>query len=130
MSGRGLLSRLEGGAGGLLPPASPQESIAGHLRVLLNTRVGEAATVPRFGVADFTDLAHQFPGAIQTLQQSIRTTLQEFEPRLKGVGVRWVPDEDPLTLRFEITAQLAEGAGRGAVRFSTVMAAGGSFEVW
>ena len=129
MSRRGLLGRMEAGdpradAGDL------NESIAEHLRVLLNTRRGSCATQPEFGVVDFTDLVHGFPGSVQALQQAIRTTILTFEPRLRGVTVRYVPQEDPLTLRFEITAQPANRAARGVLRFSTQMQPGGKMEVW
>jgi type VI secretion system protein len=46
------------------------------------------------------------------------------------VTVRYVPQEDPLTLRFEITAQPASRAARGTLRFSTQMHPGGKMEVW
>ena len=61
------------------------DSIIEHLRGLLNTRQGEAPAVPDFGVVDFTDLVHNFPEAIQTLQRCIRTTILQYEPRLKNV---------------------------------------------
>jgi type VI secretion system protein len=126
---RGLLARLEAGdprtdAGDL------NESIAEHLRVLLNTRRGSCATQPEFGVVDFTDLVHGFPGSVQALQQAIRATILTFEPRLRGVTVRYLPQEDPLTLRFEITAQPAHRGARGVLRFSTQMRPGGKMEVW
>lgn len=127
--GRGLLSRLDEAAasGGRRPDTV--ESIGAHLRVLLNTRKGDAVTVQGFGVPDFCELVHQFPHAIQVLQQSIRATILEFEPRLKNVSVRMTPQSDPLSLRFEITAQLVEPGARGLVRFQTQMARGGRFEV-
>ena len=130
MGKRGLLSRIEAGASssGGRPDAS--ESIAEHLRVLLNTRMGEAVTAPRFGVVDFTELVHGFPASIQVLQQSIRATILEFEPRLKTVTVRHTPDENPLVLRFEITAQLAEKGSRGGLRFQTSVGPGGNIELW
>ena len=125
---RGLLSRIQQGS-----PGAPDEasSIIEHLRVLLNTRRGEAVTVPGLGVVDFSDVVHAFPGAISTLQACIRDTLLEFEPRLKSVTVRHVPDEDPLVLRFEITAQRANRPKSGAstLRFQTELTSGGRFEV-
>ena len=81
-------------------------------------------------MVDFTDLVHGFPGSIQLLQQAIRGTILEFEPRLKNVSVRHVPQEDPLVLRFDITAQPAQKGARGLLRFSTQMRPGGKMEVW
>lgn len=106
------------------------ESIIEHLRDLLNTRQGEAVTVPDFGVVDFTDLVHNFPDAIQLLQRSIRATILQYEPRLKNVVVQHVRDEnDLLVLKFQISAQVASKTGRGAVRFETQLRAGGHVTV-
>ena len=134
MAGRGLFDRLadcargEGGARRGYQE-DPLGSILEHLRVLLNSRQGQAPAAPGFGMVDFSDTVHQFPGSVQLLQQSIRATLIEFEPRLKNITVRHVPEEDPLKLRFEISAQLAEKGARGLLRFRTVMVQGGRFEV-
>ncbi|HEX8704045.1 MAG TPA: type VI secretion system baseplate subunit TssE, partial [Myxococcaceae bacterium] len=116
MAGRGLLSRIESEEGTSSRDADVSSSIVEHLRVLLNTRRGDSATVPGFGVVDFTDLVHSFPSSIQTLQAAIRATILEFEPRLRNVSVRHVPDEDPLMLRFEISAQPADRSARGVLR--------------
>jgi len=130
MAGRGLLSRIESEEGTSSRNADPTSSIVEHLRVLLNTRRGDSATVPGFGVVDFTDLVHSFPSSIQTLQAAIRATILEYEPRLRNVSVRHVPDEDPLMLRFEISAQPADRSARGVLRFRTQMTPGGKIEVW
>lgn len=119
MAGRGLLSRIESEEGTSSRNVDASASIVEHLRVLLNTRKGDSVTVPGFGVVDFTDLVHSFPSAIQTLQVAIRATVLEFEPRLRNVSVRHVPDEDPLVLRFEITAQPADRSARGMLRRPT-----------
>ena len=105
------------------------ESIIEHLRDLLNTRQGEAVTVPDFGVVDFTDLVHNFPDAIQLLQRSIRATILQYEPRLKNVVVQHVRDDEQLILKFQISAQVASKSGRGAVRFETQLRAGGHVTV-
>ncbi|MBL8603492.1 MAG: type VI secretion system baseplate subunit TssE [Myxococcales bacterium] len=105
------------------------ESIVEHLRGLLNTRQGESPTVPDFGVVDFTDLVHNFPESIQVLQRSIRATILQYEPRLKNVVVQHVRDEEVLTLKFQITAQLAAKNAKGAVRFETQLRAGGHMSV-
>lgn len=130
MAGRGLLSRIEAEEGASTRDRDVSTSIVEHLRVLLNTRKGDSATAPGFGVVDFTDLVHSFPTAVQTLQAAIRATVLEYEPRLRNISVRHVPDDDPLVLRFEITAQPADRNARGMLRFRTQMSAGGKVEVW
>jgi type VI secretion system protein len=125
MSGRGLLSRVA-------TPAfevEEVESIVEHLRVLLNTRQGEAPSAPSYGVIDFSDVVHSMPGAAQALIRSIRATILEHEPRLKSVSVRHVTESDELQLRFEISAQLADGGASRMLRFATTVRPGGRFDV-
>jgi type VI secretion system protein len=130
VAGRGLLSRIDSEEGTSSRSLDASTSIVEHLRVLLNTRKGDSVTVPNFGVVDFTDLVHSFPSAVQTLQATIRATVLEFEPRLRNISVRHVPDDDPLVVRFEITAQPADRSARGVLRFRTQMSPGGKVEVW
>lgn len=129
MVGRGLLSRIASKDPRQNRVDNEVESIVAHLRDLLNTRQGEAITVPEFGVIDFTDLVHNFPDAIQLLQRSIRATILQFEPRLKNVVVQHVRDEDVLILKFQISAQVSTRQGRGGVRFETQLRAGGHVTV-
>lgn len=126
MGGRALLSRI--GARDTRP-VDPVESIAAHLRVLLNTRRGDCVTAPDFGILDFADVVHEFPGGIQQLAKSIRSTVLQFEPRLKNVTVRHLPDETLLSLRFEITAQVAEGRTARTLKFATTVKPGGRVDV-
>lgn len=131
MAERGLLSRLAAGQGSLAPQGDIVESVAAHLRALLNTRRGESAAAPSFGILDFNDVVHMYPSAIAKMQQSIRTAVQEFEPRLKNVMVTHQPDEDdPTALRFEISAQLSWKGQRGALRFHTHIHPGGKVDLW
>jgi type VI secretion system protein len=129
--GRGLLSRLTAASVNDARPVNELESIVEHLRALLNTRQGESPSVPDFGVVDFTDLVHNFHEAIQTLQRCIRTTVLQYEPRLKNVVVQHVRDDEVLVLKFQITAQLQNKGGKsgGAVRFETHLRAGGLVSV-
>jgi type VI secretion system protein len=125
MDARGLLSRL--GDPGRRSSADPVAAIVEHLRHLLNTRRGDAPTAPGYGVPDFADVVHSFPGAVAVLRQAIRETITEFEPRLKDVAVRHVPDDDALLLRFDISARLAHGNRPFQLR--TRLLAGGRIEV-
>lgn len=132
MATRGLLTRLAGSTqGSLAAPGHPVASIAEHLRALLNTRKGESAAAPAFGIMDFNDVVHLYPAAISRMQQSIRTAIQEFEPRLRNVAVTHVPDEkEPTALRFDITGQLHHKDARGTVRFHTELRPGGRVNLW
>jgi type VI secretion system protein len=124
MGSRGLLSRLASGA----RRTDVVSSVVDHLKDMLNTRTGESVTVPDFGVVDFADVCHNMPEAIGAIQQSIRATILKYEPRLKNVSVRFVPSEDPLVLRFEVVARLAD-ARRSVVRLRTNLEPGGFIRV-
>lgn len=124
MAGRALLSRISGD-----DTSDPIHSIVSHLQVLLNTRKGDAVCAPEFGVVDFVDVVYSFPGSVQQLVKSIRATILEYEPRLKNVNVRHVPDEDSLIVRFEISAQLADDKSNRTLRVSTTVRPGGRYDV-
>jgi type VI secretion system protein len=129
MPGRGLLSRLDSTGLRATRALDEHDSIVEHLRVLLNARRGGSPSCPDFGIPDFSDLVHNFPGAIQVLQRAIRETILTFEPRLRQVTVRHVPDDEPLVLKYEIVAQPVSRRG-GTLKFSTQMSPGGRVNVW
>lgn len=120
---RGLLARLARGGERL----DELESIVANLRLLLNTRAGEALCAADFGVLDFADVVHNFPAATQALQQSIRATILQYEPRLQHVVVQPVSSDDALTLAFEISARLRSKPRQ--VRLWTEMTASGQIQV-
>ncbi len=126
---RGLLGRLATSGASSQPGGDLSGDIAAHLHALLNTRIGSAPTAPAYGVVDFTDLVHAFPKSIPALALSIRSTILAFEPRLKNVNVRHLPDEDPWLLKFEISGQLAAGKERGTLRFRTEVSSSGQVTV-
>lgn len=124
MSDRGLLGRLRSGRRSV----DQTVSIAANVAELLNARQGLAETAPTFGVVDFNDVVHAMPDGLRALQQSIRATLLEHEPRLQSVTVRQVPADDPLSIRFEVVGRLASDR-RTLVRLHTELRAGGVFVV-
>jgi type VI secretion system protein len=131
MAIRGLFSRLESGDLHTSRRVDPVEEVTQHLRVLLNTRKGESAAAPGFGIMDFNDIIHSMPSAIERMQQSLRQAIQEYEPRLKNVAVLHVPDEsDPTGLRFEISAHLVQRGTRRPIRFFTQLGRSTQVELW
>jgi type VI secretion system protein len=126
---RGLLSRLGSSERGF-GSGDERAEIVEHLRVLLNTRLGDSSTAPDFGVLDFSEVVHSLPGSVNQLQTSIRATLLRYEPRLTNVIVRYVKSDDPLQIRFEIIADAVDSKrGRGRLQFQTRLHAGGRFDV-
>jgi type VI secretion system protein len=105
-----------------IDPERAAESVLQHLRKMLNVHQGNVPTLPAYGMPDFNDLTAQFPEAIAEIQRALKTSIEQYEPRLRRVRIRHVPDEEnPLTLRFEITAQLVTGGGAASMRFETFL---------
>ncbi len=107
-----------------------KESILRHLEKLLNTRQGNAPIAEDYGVPDFTELLHTYPESIRDMERALRQAIRKYEPRLRSVRVRFVPqEEDPLTLRFEIVARLASDGDSSPVYFESVMGPDGKIRL-
>ncbi|MFH1143580.1 MAG: type VI secretion system baseplate subunit TssE [Candidatus Eisenbacteria bacterium] len=106
------------------------DSVLANLRRLLNSRHGIARTRGDYGIPDLTEVVHSFPEAIGQMRTAIRTAIERYEPRLRRVNVRSVetPD-DPLSLRFEITAELIGSDERASVWFETRIDPSGEVEL-
>lgn len=105
-------------------------SILRNLQNIFNTRQGSVLTVAEYGSPDFNDLVDQFPDAIMEIRKSILYNVKEYEPRLKNIRVRHIPDEEnPLDLKFEISGQLNLGKSRTSVAFTTIMGDSGRIKI-
>ncbi len=127
MEPRGLLSRLADERG-----RAPElrQSILSHLRKVLNMRRGESPSAPGLGLPDFSDLVHSFPDAVRLLEVSVKETIEAFEPRLRSISVRHVPElGDELRVRLEITGIAVDSKRRGALAFSSTLLPGGQVDV-
>lgn len=106
------------------------DSVLNHLRNMLNTRQGSTLTLPGYGLPDFNDVAANFPDAIFELRRVIKQSIENFEPRLSRVKVDYVKDEEnPLSMRYEITAQLDLGDDNAQVWFETTLDSQGRVKV-
>jgi type VI secretion system protein len=106
------------------------ESIMENLRRLLNSRHGIAPTAPEYGIPDLSDVIHSFPEATARLRVAIQTAIETFEPRLRRVRVRAVESpDDPLSLHFEIVAEVAIGEKNASVWFETRVDSSGEVSV-
>jgi type VI secretion system protein len=84
------------------------DSILGHLQRILNTRQGNVLIAEDYGVPDFLNFLQSFPDSVHHIEASIRTAINNYEPRLSGTSVTFIPrEDDDLTLRFQIIANLA-----------------------
>lgn len=120
---RGLFSRI-GSRRPSLRPATDDDAIIDHLDVLLNATRGQSTSAPLFGLPDFVDLAY---APAEALERAIERGITEFEPRLEGVVVKRIPDNDILDLKFEITARRRRSQRK--LKLQTRVTAGGRFEV-
>lgn len=88
------------------------------LEVLLGSRSG-APAAPDFGLPFASDLVGDPRGARTILRRSIAAAIARHEPRLRDVEVYDLTDDDPLQLRFAVTATLDTPAGARRTRFIT-----------
>ena len=103
-------------------PHRVSQSVIRHLQKMLNVRQGSVLTLPDYGMPDFNDLAKQFPSAIVAIRRVIKDSLEKYEPRLRRVQIRHIPNEDdPMDLQFEISARLVLDDEESAVTFQTVL---------
>ena len=102
-------------------PQRISDSVLEHLRRILNTRQGCVPIADDYGVPEFTEYLHLGAEADRELEKVLRTTIQKYEPRLKGVRVSFIPEEEDrlaLLLQFQVVARLA-GDSRVQVQFET-----------
>ncbi|MGQ9695130.1 MAG: type VI secretion system baseplate subunit TssE [Thermodesulfobacteriota bacterium] len=105
------------------------DSVLRHLRRILNTKQGNVLIAEDYGVPDFSDFLNALPDSIRDIERNIRTAIQKYEPRLTGVRVNFIPqEEDPLSLRFQIMARLAMDA-KTQVSIETIVDADGQVEI-
>ncbi|MEW5875125.1 MAG: type VI secretion system baseplate subunit TssE [Candidatus Zixiibacteriota bacterium] len=97
-----------------------KQSVLLHLRRMLNTRHGHAPAQPDYGIPDLNEFMFAMPESITPMRQAIQASIEKYEPRLRSVHVAWVPDEDdPLNIRFEISARLIAEDEEVPVSFTT-----------
>lgn len=104
-------------------PAKVVNSILGHLRMILNTRQGNAQIAPDFGVPDFTSMVGTSGlDAIRDIEASMTEVVLKYEPRLQGVKIEFLPEDDqPLSLIFKLEARLSLEDREMPVVFETVL---------
>ncbi|MBX3261200.1 MAG: type VI secretion system baseplate subunit TssE [Labilithrix sp.] len=127
MAGHSLLRRIREPA--LAAPRrvvsddEAKAAVLDHLQAMFLTRAGSAPSASDYGIVSVTDIVHSCPDAIDDVLKSIRHTIKKYEPRLLNVSVVHLPTEAgrDLTIRFEITADLLNGARRARVKFETII---------
>lgn len=106
------------------------DSVLNHLQRILNTRQGSTPIAEDYGVPDFTEFLRRYPDSLNDFERSIRQTIQKYEPRLRAVRVRLIPQEDDaFSLRFQIAAKLATEEYKESVRFESLVDSDGKISV-
>lgn len=100
------------------------DSIVIHLRKLMNSRHGCAQIRSDYGIPDLNEFVFDFPDTLGTMRQAIQKAVEDFEPRLDSVRVKYLEDPDkPLDIHFEIAARLL--TEQGAIPFTFTTRTGG-----
>jgi type VI secretion system protein len=82
-------------------------SVLRYLQKVLNTRQGGVQIADDFGMPDLTDYMRGYPASLRDVEKSLRQTIIKYEPRLKSVRVKFVPqEENVLSLNFQVVARL------------------------
>ena len=111
-------------------PAQLSRSIGRNLTRMLNVRQGSVSTLPDYGMPDFNDLVGRFPDGLNLMRRAIRTSIERYEPRLCRVAVKHIVNEDdPLDLRFRITASMILEDRDEPVAFETLIGSSGQIQI-
>ncbi len=114
---------------GVEDPQRVSDSVLAHLQRILNTRQGNVPIADDYGVPEFMEYIHHGAEAFREFERILRTTIQKYEPRLKGVRVSFVPQEDDrLNLQFQVVAKLSSDP-RIQVQFETTIDSDGKIRL-
>ncbi|MCA8925078.1 MAG: type VI secretion system baseplate subunit TssE [Planctomycetes bacterium] len=93
-------------------------SVQANLVRVLNTREGDALIQPTFGMPPPNEIVHAFSGAVARMTKKIRSSIEDFEPRLSDVEIVHLESpDDPLTLKFQVQARLTASSSGSWVSF-------------
>jgi type VI secretion system lysozyme-like protein len=106
------------------------QSVLENLSQVLNTRLGDSKTDPKFGLPDLAAFVHSLPEGIDVLATSIKDMIESYEPRIGSIRVRYIgADQEDLILKFEVKARLQSGEHQYPLKFQTIIASTGEFRL-
>lgn len=106
------------------------ESVRRHLRRLMNSRQGISEAQMDYGLPALTDMTVGSGDYVRNLVDAIRSTIEKYEPRLRGVRVTMRDDVSTAqTLVFRVEAVLVSRSGEHRVWYETAVRASGQFDV-
>lgn len=94
-------------------------SIKNNLNQILNSRPDACQSSASLGVPDLNDATQAATDFRRSLEHSITTCIQDFEPRISNVRVTFIEnDADSLLLQFSITAFIDLDSQRQLIEFN------------
>jgi type VI secretion system lysozyme-like protein len=95
---------------------------------MLNVRHGDAPAAPDYGIPA---LEAQHISSSEEMRRAIEESIRVYETRLDGVRVRYLApdDEDPLKVRYEISARLVTAEESVRVQFHSELDARGAWKI-
>ncbi len=85
------------------------ESIKTHLSDLLNSRSGCLDAYRDHGLPDLCQIYQGLPYTLNHLMQSIKHTIEKYEPRLQDITITPISDETESVITIELKATLCTG---------------------
>lgn len=83
------------------------ESVIVHLNKMMNSRHGCTPIQAEYGIPDLNEFVFSFPDSLGAMRQAVQKAVEQYEPRLRAVRVRYIEEPDkPLDIHFEITGRL------------------------
>jgi type VI secretion system protein len=111
-------------------PEKVISSVIKHLQMILNTEQGDVPIAEDYGVPDITSFRHTLPFSIREIEKSIGRTIEKYEPRLEGVRVKFISqEEERLTVSFQIYARLVLEDQKESVMFKSQIDSYGKIKI-
>lgn len=106
------------------------ESVRTNLARLLNSRQGMSEAQPDYGLPSLTDVTVGSGDYVRSLQESIRETVEKYEPRLRHIRITLQePESSAERLVFRVDAVLVGQSGEHRVWYETAVNAQGQLDV-
>ena len=106
------------------------ESVMRNLHVNLNSHAGGVPIRPDWGLPEFRNIALRMEQAAPRLAQEIKRQIDEFEPRLRKVTVRYRQQRARFMVAcFDIRAELVFAERHLSVRFEALVHPNGAIRV-
>jgi type VI secretion system protein len=106
-------------------------SVLHNLQNILNARLGNAAAQPDLGMPAPSEITRGGADGVERIIRGLRACVEKYEPRLAGIDVVHLEkeDDDHQSLRFQVTARIANSKDETYISFDTLVDPSGRFMV-